>query len=368
MGLPNVGQQGQPQAQAPGQNWQDLWNDRGPFNRSPQAGSNPAMDVFAQEYYAANPDVYAAGQKSGLSPGDFARQHLLAYGEDEGRGFFDPVAYLQQNPDVAAAGTDPMSHYMNFGKNEGRASPTSENFFDRNAYLSQNPDVASSGMDPMAHYFEFGAREGRAAPTGAFNAADYLSRNPDVALAGTDPLAHYLEFGANEKRQGGFAANTNSLAAQRSGYANMVRDNPQLSLQLAARLYSEDNNNPDTRTGIMEAMLNRMNATGQNPLNPKYYPSDATSRLPQALQTVSSNNELLNQIYQEMERAWGGSNLSNYATDWASGSVAANSQNTATPTWTSPSNEQFFRKDISNPTTGAGIAAKNQAWYNAFYR
>ncbi|MET0066178.1 MAG: class I SAM-dependent methyltransferase [Candidatus Thiodiazotropha sp.] len=33
---------------------------------------------------------------------------------------FDPEAYLQANPDVAAAGVDPVQHYLKFGQFEGR--------------------------------------------------------------------------------------------------------------------------------------------------------------------------------------------------------------------------------------------------------
>ena len=33
---------------------------------------------------------------------------------------FDPAAYLQANPDVAVAGVDALSHYLAFGRKEGR--------------------------------------------------------------------------------------------------------------------------------------------------------------------------------------------------------------------------------------------------------
>jgi len=33
---------------------------------------------------------------------------------------FDPTAYLRNNADVAAAGVDPVDHYIKFGRNEGR--------------------------------------------------------------------------------------------------------------------------------------------------------------------------------------------------------------------------------------------------------
>lgn len=159
-----------------------------------------------------------------------------------------------------------------------------------------------------------------------------------------------------------------TLATQRADFANTIRDDPNKSLQLAARLYSEAQNDPTGRQGILEAMLNRYNSLGgqygSNPFDPAYYPTDTTD-YNKALNTVSNDNALLGQLQQEMEGVFGGSNVSNYATDWASGDVAKNERTYATPTFTSPvEGEQFFRKDISNPTTGAGIAAMNQAWYN----
>lgn len=156
----------------------------------------------------------------------------------------------------------------------------------------------------------------------------------------------------------------NPLISQRSGYADSIRDDPSKSLQLAARLYSEDQNSPVTRQAILEAMLNRLQATGQDPLNLGYYPGN-TQQYDAALAKLSSDNDLLNQVYQEMEGPFGGSNTANYATDWASAAKADEERRYTTPTWTSPTNEQFFRKDINNPFTGSGIAAKNQRWFES---
>ena len=160
----------------------------------------------------------------------------------------------------------------------------------------------------------------------------------------------------------GAASPENRLEAQRAGYAASIRDDPNKALQLAARLYSEDQNNPATRQAILEAMLNAQNASGRDPLDLKYYPKN-TAQYRAALAKLSGNNDLLNRIYQEMETPFSGSNTANYATDWASGRTAADERKYTTPTWTSPTNEQFFRKDISNDWTGLPTAARNQKWY-----
>jgi O-antigen biosynthesis protein len=73
-------------------------------------------------------------------------------------GLFDPAWYVAQNPNVAAAGMDPLTHYLAVGSAEGRR-PNS--LFDPVWYRTQNPDVAASGMEPLAHYVEHGCAEGR---------------------------------------------------------------------------------------------------------------------------------------------------------------------------------------------------------------
>ncbi len=67
--------------------------------------------------------------------------------------------------------------------------------FDSAYYLAQNPDVAAAGMDPVQHYLLYGAAEGRA-PSARFSATAYQALYPDVALSGLNPLVHYLRYGA----------------------------------------------------------------------------------------------------------------------------------------------------------------------------
>jgi len=72
-------------------------------------------------------------------------------------------------------------------------------FFDRDWYLLRNPDVRLAGCDPLTHFLEFGINEGRD-PNPRFLGAWYLARNPDVARSGMHPLLHYLLYGAAEGR------------------------------------------------------------------------------------------------------------------------------------------------------------------------
>ena len=77
-------------------------------------------------------------------------------------GGFDATNYLRANPDVAAAGLEPLGHYLRIGAAEGRDPMPPLNGFDPALYLAANPDVAAAGIDPVAHYLSFGRAERRA--------------------------------------------------------------------------------------------------------------------------------------------------------------------------------------------------------------
>ena len=109
---------------------------------------------------------------------------------------FDYVYYLQNNPDVAAAGVDPYQHFQQFGWKEGR-NPNA--FFDTAGYLSNYADVKAANVDPLDHYNQFGWHEGRDPSTG-FDTTSYLTNYADVDAAHINPLTHFLQFGMNEGR------------------------------------------------------------------------------------------------------------------------------------------------------------------------
>ncbi len=108
------------------------------------------------------------------------------------RPFFDATWYLSENPDVAAAGLDPLEHYVAHGVEEGRAPNP---FFDAAWYLAQNPDVQASGVHPLMHYMNHGAAELRN-PHPRFDAAFYADEHPDSA---GNPLLYHMVVG---RRQG----------------------------------------------------------------------------------------------------------------------------------------------------------------------
>lgn len=118
--------------------------------------------------------------------------------EDESREnmelhqLFDGSWYLERYPDVAAAGLDPLVHYLEHGAFEGR-NPLP--LFDGRWYLDRYPEIADNGLNPLIHFIENGAVEGRD-PHPLFDIAWYFERYPEIATTGLNPLAHFIERGA----------------------------------------------------------------------------------------------------------------------------------------------------------------------------
>lgn len=136
---------------------------------------------------------------------------------------FQAQWYLEQYPDVASSGANPIFHYFTHGAIE-RRNPSPR--FDGNWYLQRHPDVMAAGANPLVHYLESGIHEGRerrpliltengeqdlellrdfkiVAKSSFFDSQWYLQTYPDVAAAGEDPIVHYLRYGAAEGRNPG---------------------------------------------------------------------------------------------------------------------------------------------------------------------
>ncbi len=107
---------------------------------------------FDPSWYAAQyPDV-AGAQTDPLL-------HYVSYGEGEGRrpvAWFDPAWYRACH-DVPAE-MHCLRHFL-LHRHKGEVSPIPE--FDSAWYLATYKDVAAAGMDPMEHYLIQGFREGR---------------------------------------------------------------------------------------------------------------------------------------------------------------------------------------------------------------
>jgi hypothetical protein len=106
---------------------------------------------------------------------------------------FDPAFYLRKYPDVAAAGINPLFHYLKYGAKELRQPHP---LFDPVFYLNRNPDVRGTGINPLIHYILHGAAEDRK-PHPLFDPAQYRAACRHPLQTGENPLIHFLNQCAN---------------------------------------------------------------------------------------------------------------------------------------------------------------------------
>lgn len=157
--------------------------------------------LIDRDYYLAqNPDVAAAGIDPVL--------HYLREGWREGRDpapEFSTAAYLAAHPEAETQNLNPLLHKLAQAAALPAYEPTADEIalardaFDAGFYLAQNPDIARARLDPLLHYLRTGWREGRD-PHPDFSTEGYLAINRDVAQGGQHPLLHYLQYGRAEGR------------------------------------------------------------------------------------------------------------------------------------------------------------------------
>ncbi len=169
-------------------------------------GRDPSALFSTAAYLAANPDVAAAG----TNPLD----DYLEHGRADGRPNFiagsmatsDPLvdpAYLNgqlgdnllPTSSAAAKGV----HWV-FSTAEWQKGLNPDAWFDTRYYLAHNPDVAAAHTDPLTHFETVGWKLGRD-PSAAFSTSKYLAAYADVNAAGVDPLLHFVLFGQHEGRK-----------------------------------------------------------------------------------------------------------------------------------------------------------------------
>ena len=108
-------------------------------------------------------------QGPALQPGEAPLAHYLREGARAGLSphpLFDPAWY-----GADAAASPGLSHYLKVGWREGRSPHP---LFDGAAYLQNNPDVAAMGSDPLTHFVVIGGLEGRS-PGPGFDLAHYVA-------------------------------------------------------------------------------------------------------------------------------------------------------------------------------------------------
>ena len=78
--------------------------------------------------------------------------------------------------------------------------------FDAAFYTREYPDTAAAGVDPLTHYLEYGWRESRT-PFAGFDVNEYVSAQMNGDRE-TCPLAHYTRFNSSSQALSGDAART----------------------------------------------------------------------------------------------------------------------------------------------------------------
>lgn len=148
-----------------------------------QEGRDPSPDFSTTGYLELYPDVAAQG----LNP----LVHFLRCGLAEGRD----TGVDMREPIVAAPAVSPIVP----ASDEDHELVLKSGLFDPEYYLARYPDVAAAGLDPLGHYLGSGVKEGRD-PCESFSTSGYLRRYQDVASLGLNPLLHYLRYGRAEGR------------------------------------------------------------------------------------------------------------------------------------------------------------------------
>lgn len=115
--------------------------------------------------------------------------------EIEKSGLFDPVWYLESNPDVAQSGIDPLAHYLRDGFKEDRdPHPYFCSAWYRALYVAEIGATA-----PLVHYLRNG-KSRRRSPHPLFDVSFYTHTNKTVNAQNLDPLDHYIQVGEKEMR------------------------------------------------------------------------------------------------------------------------------------------------------------------------
>jgi hypothetical protein len=126
--------------------------------------------------------------------------------------------------------------------------------------------------------------------------------------------------------------------------------------------------------GTLETMFNRAQSTGstldaltqRKPAGKNYYAPFQDGNYEKAVAQLKANPELRQQLEDAYNKVVSGSNVSNFGTDEASGTVASSARRTQTVTTLLPSGQQLSRKDIDPDTHGAGRVKQDREWFKTY--
>ncbi|RAK57869.1 hypothetical protein [Phenylobacterium deserti] len=167
-------------------------------------GRDPAPWFSVRDYLAMHPDVASAeqeplyhylteGRREGrkLTPSEHGEGYLRRYSD---RGVTPAWRF---EPRVTPRVARPVVSAPKAVSDEDRALVATE--FNADFYNTAYPDVAAAGFEPLNHFLVTGWLEGRD-PNPRFSVRDYLETYPDIGLARINPFVHYLRTGRAEGR------------------------------------------------------------------------------------------------------------------------------------------------------------------------
>lgn len=199
--------------------------------------------IATSEYF--DPEWYLGQVKGRVVTAKDAPRDYLSRGWRDGltpSEDFDPDWYLSVNADVADSGVEPLTHFLRFGRAEGReaiprskrrqrtlepmgvypssglpvylretsrpredeatARPLDQTYgewFDDAWYRTQSNAPFGSTAELAHHYATIGWRLGYS-PSRGFDPQAYLRAYPDLRVLGVEPLLHYLLVGRRQGR------------------------------------------------------------------------------------------------------------------------------------------------------------------------
>lgn len=109
-------------------------------------------------------------------------------------GLLDPDYYLDNYPDVAASGVDPLTHYLRKGFAEHRQPGP---LFDHEYYRHQVPELKEKVDNPLVHFLEEGRYQGLKANF-LVDPEYYACVSPDFDNKTMDSLSHFLQKGGKD--------------------------------------------------------------------------------------------------------------------------------------------------------------------------
>ena len=170
----------------------------------------PYFDI--EFYLKENPDVREGKQDPIL--------HYLEHGSREGRrptSDFD-VHFYARTYETEIGEYEPFVYYIKYGRHKNHTTSTGDAYisqqnkqhvsdyklieseFDVDYYFNENHDVQRSNVDPIIHYLQHGRREGRR-PTPDFDPAFYAKEYASE-IGDTDPFTHYIKHGRKKGYKG----------------------------------------------------------------------------------------------------------------------------------------------------------------------